>query len=247
MKRQNIVENLRGEQGGFTLIELIVVMAVFLFIIGAAISIFISVVQNQKKVLAEQQLINQVSYAEEYMAKALRMATADTAGNCIPKGYIYLLTPYDDSTGLFTGIKFINQSTLVCQQFLWDKNSGELEEVDWVGDTAGPEVPITSSGLTINSVRLSVNGSDGSSNFTEPSPTDSCSISQCGATDTDTVQPRVTILLNILVPGINQGVGASCGAGSGCTIGQACDLSTHRCSATTTIQTTVSQRNLNAQ
>ena len=34
---------------GFTIIELIIVMAVFLFVIGAAIGIFISIVKNQKR------------------------------------------------------------------------------------------------------------------------------------------------------------------------------------------------------
>ena len=57
---------------GFTLIELIVVMTVFLLVIGAAMGIFISIVQNQKKILSEQELLNQISYVEEYMSKALR-------------------------------------------------------------------------------------------------------------------------------------------------------------------------------
>ena len=106
-----------SQNRGFTLIELIVVIAVFVFIIGAAIGIFLSVVQNQKKILAEQQFMNQISYAEEYMSKALRMAAVDIDGSCLidphgsnqsNPGYIYLLTRYDTSKGLFKGIKFKN-------------------------------------------------------------------------------------------------------------------------------------------
>ena len=65
------------KSAGFTIIELIVVMAVFLFVIGAAISVFISIIQHQKRVLAEQQILNQISYVEEYMSKSLRTANTE--------------------------------------------------------------------------------------------------------------------------------------------------------------------------
>ena len=84
-------------------------MAVFLFIIGAAIGIFLSIVQSQKRVLSEQQLLNQISYAQEHMSKALRMANTAIDDSCIPKGYVYLLTRYNTNSQLFGGIKFINQ------------------------------------------------------------------------------------------------------------------------------------------
>ena len=79
------------------MVELIVVMAVFLFVIGAGMGIFISLIQNQRKVLAEQEVLNQLSYVEEYMSKALRTAEVenedcfkDFQGTDHP-GYIYLL------------------------------------------------------------------------------------------------------------------------------------------------------------
>ena len=222
---------------GFTIIELVVVMAVFLFIIGAAISIFISVVQSQKKVLSEQQLVNQISYTEEYMSKALRMATVDTTGNCLGadnKGYIYLLTRNDSDSSLFRGIKFLNQSDEICQEFFIDNVTPdrttplilndstnpvvlkELKGLDGLSDSSDIDaVPLTSASLKINFIRFSVNGSNGSST--------SCgSSSQCGASNKDTVQPRVTIVFNINVAGdTNEPI--------------------------RTIQTTVSQRNLNAK
>lgn len=208
---------------GFTIIELVVVMAVFLFIIGAAISIFISVVQSQKKVLSEQQLVNQISYTEEYMSKALRMATADTTGSCLGsgnKGYIYLLTPYDNNLSVFKGIKFLNQSNNICQQFVWDNANGVLEEIK----NGGTAVPLTSTSLKINFTRFSINGSNGSTFTSDTNPgSNSCSSTlQCGASNADTVQPRVTIVMNINVAGDSQ-------------------------EPIRTIQTTVSQRNLNAK
>jgi len=217
---------------GFTLIELIVVMAVFLFVIGAAISIFISIVQNQKKVLSEQQLLNQISYVEEYMSKALRMAKAETTENCLLDthgantdypGYIYLLTRYDASLQAFRGIKFINQSdNNACQEFFLDNAvSGDtntplvLKELKNSTNDSNA-VALTPSNLQITSARFSINGSNGST-FTSVSCTTN---SKCGASDADVIQPRATILLNVKITGDSQ-------------------------EPNRVIQTTVSQRNLN--
>jgi len=195
------------KQEGFTLIELIVVMAVFFFIVGAVIGIFISIIQNQKKVLAEQQLLNQISYVKEHVSKALRMASVAPSGStCISQGYIYSLTHYDIGSGTYKGIKFINGSENdICQEFFWDSADSILKETK-----NGAPVPLTSSTLQINSVRFAINGSATGCGGSTP----------CGASNADFVQPRVTILLNVKVPGDSK-------------------------NPTRTIQTTVSQRNLN--
>lgn len=241
------MHKLRKTNKGFTLIEVIVVMGVFLFIIGAAIGIFISVVQNQKKVLGEQQLINQISFSEEYMSKALRMAKTDIAGSCLFEGetkylgYIYLLTRYDPTTELFRGIKFINQSDGdSCQEFFLD--GGVLKESKWVGGVLSTNaVALTSSSLQINSVRFSINRLDGSQQ--------GCGSQYgCGAKKIDGIQPRVTILLNVSISGSSQSNSASCSVAMPCTIaGQTCYLPTKKCVPERIIQTTVSRRNLNAQ
>jgi prepilin-type N-terminal cleavage/methylation domain-containing protein len=215
---------------GFTLIELVVVMAVFMFIIGAAIGIFISIVQAQKKVLAEQQLLNQVSYAEEYMSKALRMAKKDTGGTCLVDnsptspnpGYYYqnsnyLLTRPDTGTGFFTGIKFINSSDGdSCDEYYLNTTSSPyvLEEIKENGSTA---VPLTSSNMQINFVRFGLDGSNGATGSPNPiSDQDNENI------DFSSLQPRVSIVMSINIPGDSQ-------------------------SPTRIIQTTISQRNLNVK
>lgn len=208
----------KENQSAFTIIELIVVIAVFLLVVGSAIGIFISIIQSQKRILSEQELINQISYTEEYMSKALRMAKSQENENClldsqgVPlSGFIYLLTRYDINSGLYKGIKFINQSDTdlsgnpTCQEFFWDADGLLKEEKN-----NGSPVALMSSNLKINSIKFAINGSDGSGRYC-PAP------SQCGASDKDAVQPRVTIFFNINIPG----------------------------QAARTIQTTVSQRNLN--
>jgi prepilin-type N-terminal cleavage/methylation domain-containing protein len=221
---------------GFTLIELIVVMAIFLFIIGAAISIFISMVQQQKKVLAEQQLLSQISYVEEYMSKAFRVAKTETTEGCLLDthgantnypGYIYLLTRYDSTMGQFRGIKFINQDNGYCQEFFLSGSGTsadpyilkELKGANGVSDNNDNDaVALTATNLQISSVKFSINGSNGST-FTEQSQKNTCTTSQCGASNTDTIQPRVTMLLSVSIPG----------------------------ESARTFQTTISQRNLNVQ
>lgn len=190
---------------GFTLIELIVVMAVFLFIIGAAMGIFISIVQNQKRVLSETQLLNQISYVEEYMSKALRMAkTAEDS--CIPPGYVYLLTNRDPTSGFYRGIRFLNPSDNDnCWEFFLDNYThGDsntplvLKELKNSNDYT-KAVPLTPASLQFdptNPIRFSINGSDGS-----PSSLGCSDPNQCGSSNVDSVQPRVTILLNVKIAG----------------------------------------------
>jgi prepilin-type N-terminal cleavage/methylation domain-containing protein len=211
---------------GFTIIELVVVIAIFLFVVGAAIGIFLSIVQSQRKVLAEQQFLNQISYGEEYMSKALRMASVDETGGCLDgnAGYIYLLTQPDATTHLFKGVKFINQTgdasgNPVCQEFYLDNTTDPQNPVLMEVRDGGTPVPITyssSSGVKVTSIRFAINGVDGSqlsAGICEGSPL------ACGAKNSDESQPRVTILMNVQIPGDSQ--------------------------APRAIQTTVSQRNLN--
>jgi type II secretory pathway pseudopilin PulG len=213
---------IKEKQQGFTIIELVVVIAVFMFVIGAAVGIFLSVVQSQRKILSEAEFLNQIGYAEEYMSKALRMATMAEDDSCIPQGYIYSLTRYNQSAGLFRGIKFLNQSDTdstgnpACQEFFLDDADPFHPVLKEIKNDSNA-VAITSSNLQISSAKFSVNGSNGS---TFISPNGGCpSTTVCGATNLDIIQPRATILLNIIIP-------------SG---------------GTRTIQTTVSQRNLNVQ
>lgn len=200
---------------GFTLIEVIVVIAVFLFIIGSAIGMFISMVKHQKTILAEQELLNQSSYAVEFIGKALRMARRDDIGDCIMdssgnKGYNFMLTHYNLSLQAYTGIKFINQSDTdsagreACQEFYLDTDNILKENKKYsVTDVANP-MAITSAKLIINSLIFAINGDK----------------TKEGSRSTEGVQPRITIFMDIGVLGDNaQSIGK--------------------------IQTTVSQRNLN--
>jgi len=173
---------------GFTLVELVVAMAVFLFIIGAAITVFLSIIQHQKTVLQEQKVLNQLSYAIEHMSKALRMAkkaeTEDSA--CITTdpplcaetfGCAYMFTKYDMVLGYPKGVKFINQSdSNACTEFyLEGKVLYEVKD-------GGLAVALTSEDLNINSIRFSAKGGQyGAPGYNYP------------------IQPEVTFRLNVQI------------------------------------------------
>lgn len=215
---------------GFTLVELIVVLAVFLFIIGVAITIFLSIITNQKSVLAEQKILNQISYVEEHVSKALRMAKKDTDGACLQNepagtlypGFTYLFTGWnsDPEIGQYTGIRFINQSDInqdgkaACVEFYWDVNDNVLKERKFYMSagatmTLGSEMPLTSEDLEIQFLKFAFNGS-------APGP----SSPAVGQTITHS-QPLVTMVLGIKVEDSNNS------------------------QPVRIIQTSVSQRNLN--
>ncbi len=103
---------------GFTMIELLVATSVFALILFIVTNLFISIFQQQKRTLSQQELLNQTSYAVEYMSRALRMAKKDTTGGCLDADYIgyNYRSLYEGK-----GIRFINHSNDdVCQEFFWE-------------------------------------------------------------------------------------------------------------------------------
>lgn len=103
-------------QEGLTLIELMVAVSVFTTVLAISSGVFISAIRLQRKALSTQKLLDEVSYATEYMARALRMAKKDTGPTCLSQaGLNYETTA--------TGIKFLNyKDPPECQEFYLDGN-----------------------------------------------------------------------------------------------------------------------------
>jgi type II secretory pathway pseudopilin PulG len=210
---------------GFTLIELIVVMSVFMLIVAVAIAIFLSIISSQRRILAQEQMLSQVSYAMEYMSKGLRMAQKDEDGVCLVHtdsngevtqsfpGYMYLYTRPDSQTSVYKGIKFINASNnAACQEFfLDDGDTGNNTIKELKDSTSNNDASLlTADKYNINYFRYSINGGSGLS-----------SEGIYGASEDNTLQPRITIIMGFELPG-------------------------DETQPEIRIQTTVSQRNLNA-
>lgn len=176
-KKLNIINK------GFTLIELIVVVGVFLVVISASIAIFFSIVTGQSTLLIKQEIINQMSYSTEYISKGMRMAKKDLSGDCLGSdyaGYDYLLTHHNAETGNYEGIKFINQSdSNACTEFYLQNSNGNsvLKEIK----NGGTAISLTSEKLYLESVRFILNGNK----------------NLIGVSENDQMQPRITIYFKI--------------------------------------------------
>lgn len=191
---------------GLTLVELVVVLAIFMLVIGVAVTMFISIVSHQQRILQEQNLANQVSYALDYLSRSIRTSIKDVTGNCLVDngieypGYHYLLTHYDAASGYYEGIKFLSNDN-VCEEFFLD-----TDEVFKEAKNGGASRPFLSDTFNLLYVRFVINGDK----------------TLQGASQNDTIQPRLTMALNI-------------------------QTKAHGETKETVVQTTISQVNLNAQ
>lgn len=139
---------------GFTLIEMMISVALFSILMVAVLGIFNYSVKAHEKILNSQEILNQTSYAMEYMSRSLRMAQKDIAGtDCLGDvanaGKTYI-NPVANS------IKFINYGG-DCQEFYLDGNI--LKEKIGVDG-----VPLISSEFIVNSINFEISG-DGDDNL----------------------------------------------------------------------------------
>jgi len=161
-------KNFKKEKG-FTLIEMLVALFIFSLIVGVLIGLFISGIRNQRNILLTQQLLDQTSFALEYMSRALRMALKEgqqsTGGDCLSQDGLNYENPGSD----LSRIKFINHLEQDdCQEFF-------LEEGRIKQRKEGQVVSLTSDKLEVTSLKFNLIGQD----------------------QIDQLQPRVTIFLKI--------------------------------------------------
>jgi prepilin-type N-terminal cleavage/methylation domain-containing protein len=135
----------RNYSAGFTLVEMLVVAVVFVMLMVGIMGIFVSAVKIQRYTLTAQHLIDQGSYAMEYMSRMLRMAKQDdVSGSCtgLPNSTYNLNTvPTTTVNGLF----FKKYDDATCKAFFL--NTGMLYEYD--GSRADHILFLTSSKIEV--------------------------------------------------------------------------------------------------
>lgn len=165
---REITQEKPRRQHGFTLIELLVAMSIFVVVSVVVSGLLISGIKAQRHTLSSQRLLDQTSFAMEYMSRSLRMAKKeDGTINCLSSvGYNYEV--------ISNGIRFINSlEEDDCQSFFLEDNKLKHAKTS---SPAGDD--LTSDNLYIESLQFLVNGDLNS----DPS---------------HSVQPRVTISMNI--------------------------------------------------
>jgi len=130
---------------GFTLIEMLVTALIFSIVVGAATGVFVSAIKLQKYNLSHQQLLSQVSYAMEYMERAIRMAVKDD-GFCGFAGQNYNET--SDS------IKFATYHGQCWRFFLQDEQLKVYKKVDAVETV----YDLTSDDFKVSNFNVEVSG-----------------------------------------------------------------------------------------
>ena len=149
---------------GFTLIELIVSMTIFLIVMVSVIDLFASGIKAQKKSLELQTLSDGASYTIEYMSRTIRMAKKDLTGTYISAGCNF--EPSDSEANY---IKFLNYNKNY-QEFILE--DGQIKEKK---DDDSEFTALTSDNFRVKKLSFEV----------------------YGGCQTDDIQPRVTIIMEI--------------------------------------------------
>ncbi len=174
---------------GYTLIEILVAISIFLIVIVAPTGLFVGSFKSQRKALSTQILIDNVSYNLEYINRALRMAKKDLAGNCIEKG-----SNYENPGNSISRIRFLNYNGY-CQEFLlYNERLGVKISTDEDEESLGEFLPLTSNDLKIESVKFQLFGQEQGDIF-QPQATISLKIKGKGLSPE--LQPEIKIQTTI--------------------------------------------------
>lgn len=164
---------------GYTLIEVMIAVAIFFTVIAGPTGLFIFSLKNQNRILSTREIIDNSSHVFEYMSRALRMAkkeldckgfrdNPETCSCLTENGYGY---NYEITHG-GKGIKFKTpQKPSVCQEFFWDTTDNRLKETK---DGSEP-IALTSDDLEVVSFKFK----------------------KFGFEQDDNIQPRVVVFLEI--------------------------------------------------
>lgn len=132
---------------GFTLIELIVSMTIFLIVMVSIIELFASGIKAQKRSLALQTLSDSTSYAIEYMSRTIRMAKKDLTGTYISTG-----CNFENPGGDLTKIRFLNYKK-EDQWFILDN-----KQIKEKKDATSEFTALTSDNFQVNKLSFKLSG-----------------------------------------------------------------------------------------
>lgn len=163
---------------GYTLIEVLIAVAIFFTVIAGPTGLFIFSLQNQNRIFSTREIIDNSSHVFEYMSRALRMARKEL--DCDDRREPDSCTCLQDNgygsnyeiTHGGRGIKFNNsQKPSICQEFFWDTTDNRLKETK---DGSEP-IALTSDDLEVISFKFK----------------------KFGFEQDDDIQPRVVVFLEI--------------------------------------------------
>ncbi len=135
---------------GTTLIEILVAISIFSVVATAVTNLFASLLKYQSEILNKSYLLNTISFSNEYMAKALRMAQKDTTGDCISAGYNF-------TTVSGSNVKFLNYNN-ECQEFFLESGALKVRKL-------GVSQALTPANVVIENLKFVLLGESQNDNF----------------------------------------------------------------------------------
>jgi len=129
---------------GFTLIELMVAMAIFMVVSIISVSIFLTAIQNQRRDFQVQNLQDNARYIIETMTKEIRMNREISSPLVTSKTDVLTIINQDDTNRI--RYKFINNSLT-----RYEKDRGSLPNLPAIGDGE-------LGGSSLNSSRVNITG-----------------------------------------------------------------------------------------
>ncbi|MDD4989764.1 MAG: type II secretion system protein [Candidatus Pacebacteria bacterium] len=137
-------------KNGTTLIEILVAISIFSVVATSVTNLFASLINYQNEILNKAYLLNTISFANEYMAKALRMAQKDTTGSCITAGYNFITTGGSN-------VKFLNYNN-ECQEFFLESGTLKVRKL-------GVSQALTPGNVNIENLKFILSGESQNDNL----------------------------------------------------------------------------------
>ncbi len=143
---------------GFTLVEMLVVIAVFSILLIAITGVFVSGIRVHRNSLAIEQLADQTNYAMEYMGRGLRMAkrAENSAAPCSIQNRTYLVVGSDKKDISFLRPK---DNDTECVKFSL-KTTADNRGVIMENVNDGSDVALTSDDIDVKNIQFVVTGDD---------------------------------------------------------------------------------------
>jgi prepilin-type N-terminal cleavage/methylation domain-containing protein len=154
-----MADKLATNNKGLTLIELLITTAIFSIIMVAIVSLFSSVLQTQRNILAAKKVLGQTSYVIEYMVRSLRMAKKDIDGSCLGQAGLNF-----KSINSGNGVRFINSlQGDDCQEFYLE--GGRIKFKKEASSSSPKILDLTSSDISVNYLKFNLSGENQSDNL----------------------------------------------------------------------------------
>lgn len=157
------------KKNGFTLLELLIAMIVFSIIAIAFVSLFLSAINQQRRVLAINNMINNTSYTLEYIDRAVRMAIKDATASGDCTGVASLKYNYGTSSSS-TMLRFLNFDNKCVEFSLQNNKIMFRRSTDTNRSNLDAAEPLTSSDVKVSYLEYHISG-DGQQDEQQPKVT----------------------------------------------------------------------------